>query len=60
MEEWIEPGESINDSKVFRIDLPLEEIVWLKMNLRVQSEGREWNLTRHIRVEIVDEVRGDL
>lgn len=59
MEEWIEPNESINDSKVFRIDHPIEEIVWLKISLRVESEGREWNLTRHIRVEIVDEARGE-
>lgn len=50
----IEPGESIDYSKVFGIELPDEEIVWLKVSLRVESEDREWNLTRFIRVEIVD------
>jgi len=54
MDRSIEPGESIDYSKVFGIELPDEEIVWLKVSLRVESEDREWNLTRFIRVEIVD------
>lgn len=53
-ELWIEPGESIHDSKVFQIDLPWEEIVWLMVNLRVESADRVWSLTRHVRVEIVN------
>ncbi len=53
-ESWIEPGESIHDSKVFKIEMPREGIVWLMVNLRVESEDREWRLTRHVRVEIVE------
>jgi hypothetical protein len=50
---WIEPGESIEDSRVLQVDLPLEEIIWLRVGLRVISGTGEWNLTRYIRVEIV-------
>jgi hypothetical protein len=49
----IEPGESVDESMVFRIDFPPEAIVWFKVALRVVSREGEWNLTRHIRVEIV-------
>ena len=57
-DNWIEPGESVDDSKVFRIEFPYESVVWFKVGLRVVSGSGEWNLTRHIRVEIVDVVRG--
>lgn len=54
LNNWIEPGEPIQDSRVFRIDIPVEPVVWLKVSLRVVSEAGEWNLTRHIKVEIVE------
>jgi hypothetical protein len=54
LNNWIEPGEPIQDSRVFRIDVPIDSVVWLKIGLRVVSEDGEWNLTRHIRVEIVE------
>lgn len=50
-EDCIEPGEAIDDSKVFAIVIELKNIVWLKVNLHVESNEREWNLTRYIRVE---------
>jgi len=58
MESWIEPDESSHDSKVFKIEAPLEGIVWLMANLTVESEGRIWRLTRYVRVEIVNQARG--
>lgn len=58
MESWIEPGESIHDSKVFKIETPQEAAVWLMVNLTVESEGRIWSLTRYVRVEIVKQAGG--
>ena len=58
MESMIERGESIQNAKVFKIDLRWQEVVWLMVNLRVESGDRKWSLTRHVRVEIVNQAGG--
>jgi hypothetical protein len=50
----IEPGESINDTLYWRLVPPHEEIVWIKLNLRVVSNGVEWFWTCLVRVENED------
>lgn len=49
--EWIEPGESIGDLMQCKVAIPAEEIVWLKVHLRVISREIEWNSSCLIRVE---------
>jgi hypothetical protein len=44
----IEPGESINDTAYWRIARPLDGILWVKITLRVISNGVEWFSTRLI------------
>lgn len=46
----IEPGESINDRILWRIEAPSPDIVWLRVNLRVVSDNVEWNRTSMVRV----------
>lgn len=57
-EDFMEPGESIDDSTVFALGTDATSIVWLKVNLRVESgdRDREWNLTRYIRVATLNAV----
>ena len=50
----IEPGESINDTLYWRLPPPLEDIVWIKLNLRVVSNGVEWFWTCLVRIENED------
>jgi hypothetical protein len=50
-ENWIEPGESISDLVHYRIDLPPDEIIWLRVNLRIVSEELEWNRSCLIRID---------
>lgn len=50
-DEWIEPGESIHDSKQYFVDLPSENIIWLKIEVRVISKLAEWNAVRLVRIE---------
>jgi hypothetical protein len=47
----IEPGESINDTKYWRISAPFYDILWIKLTLRVVSNGVEWSTTCLVRVE---------
>jgi hypothetical protein len=50
LENWIEPGESISDLIQYRIELPPDSIVWLRVNLRIVSKELEWNTSRLIQV----------
>ena len=47
----VEPGESINDHVVWKIDSPVVDIVWLRINLRIVSGEIEWNATSIVRME---------
>jgi hypothetical protein len=47
----IEPGESINDTLYWRVTHPLEDLTWIKLNLRVVSNGVEWAWSCLMRVE---------
>jgi len=51
LQEWLEPGESIIDSKPCRVVLPPEDIVWLRANLRVVLGQVEWNSSCLIEVK---------
>jgi hypothetical protein len=51
----IEPGESISDAHCWRITHRSEDILWIKLALRVLSNGVEWFSTRLIHVEREDE-----
>ena len=46
----IEPGETISDRILWRIEAPSETIVWIRVNLRVVSGRIEWNKTAMVRV----------
>ncbi len=46
----IEPGEAMTDTLHWRIPQPFEDIVWIKLNLRVVSYGVEWLSTSLVRV----------
>jgi hypothetical protein len=46
----IEPGEVINDTKFWHLSGSLEQIVWVKLTLRVVSNGVEWRSVDLIRV----------
>lgn len=43
LRESIAPGETVGDLKLCRLPLPPEDIVWVRLNLRVVSAGTEWN-----------------
>jgi hypothetical protein len=47
----IEPGESIADTQYWRIPYPVDDIVWVKLALRIVSNGVEWRSSCLIRVE---------
>ena len=49
--EGIEPGESILDTHYCRIPEPNDDIVWVKLDLRVVSDGVDWRSSCLIRVE---------
>ncbi len=48
--DQMEPGDHIHDALYWRIDLPPQEIVWLKIDLRIVSGKVEWNSVALIRV----------
>ncbi len=50
LDEWIEPGESISDSILHKIQIPADEIVWVRIELRVIWKGLEWNSSCLVRV----------
>ncbi len=43
LRESVAPGEIVGDLKLCRLPLPPEDIVWIRLNLRVVSAGTEWN-----------------
>lgn len=47
----MEPGESIDGTEYWRIPQPIDDIVWVKLELRVVSNGVEWRSSCLIRVE---------
>jgi hypothetical protein len=47
----IEPGESIAHTQYWRIPQPIDDIAWVKLDLRIVSNGVEWNSSCLIRVE---------
>jgi hypothetical protein len=46
----MEPGESIVDTKYWSIAPPIDNIVWVRLALRVVSNGVEWRSSSLIRV----------
>jgi hypothetical protein len=50
-DNWIEPGESITDLVQFKVELRPQNIVWLRIHLRVTFKELEWNTSRLIRVD---------
>jgi hypothetical protein len=51
MNDKIEPGEAINDIQYWKIAPPIANILWVKLTLRVVSNGVEWFSTCLVRVE---------
>jgi hypothetical protein len=49
----IEPGELIDDTICWRIDRPIENAIWIKLRLRLISNGVEWHTSDMIRVDSV-------
>src|ERR1700728_1809407 len=49
-EDSMEPGESINDTKFWSIAPPFDNIVWVRLSLRVLSNGVEWRWSSLVRV----------
>jgi hypothetical protein len=47
----IEPGESISDHLLWRIEPFPPDIIWLKVNLRLVSGKVEWNRTLMVRID---------
>jgi hypothetical protein len=47
----IEPGECIDDTRFWCIEQPVHDIVWVKLRLRVVSNGVEWHTSGMIRVD---------
>jgi len=45
----IEPGETIDDTQYWRIQHPASDILWIKLSLRVVSNGVEWTTSCLIR-----------
>lgn len=54
LQDRIEPQESVDETLCWRIPRPLDNIVWVKLNLQVVSDGVEWSTTCMIRVETSD------
>ena len=46
----IEPGESITDTRFWSIEPPVDNIIWVRLNLRVLSKELEWESSSLIRV----------
>jgi hypothetical protein len=49
-EDKVEPGETIDDTRYWRIPQPIHNIVWVRLTLRVVSNGVEWQSSCMIRV----------
>ena len=50
LEDLIEPGESIDDLQVFRLDAQDAVLVWIKIDLRVVSGSVEWHQSDLVRL----------
>ena len=50
-DDSMEPGESIADTKYWRIAQPIDNILWVKLGLRAVSNGVDWRSSCLIRVE---------
>ncbi len=51
LHDQIEPGESISDHVLWRIESLPPDVVWLKINLRLVSGKIEWNRTLMVRID---------
>jgi hypothetical protein len=49
-DDSIEPGESINDTKYWSIAQPIANIVWVRLSLRILSNGVDWRWSSLVRV----------
>jgi hypothetical protein len=49
-DDSMEPGESINDTKFWSIAPPFDNIVWVRLSLRVLSNGVDWRWSSLVRV----------
>jgi hypothetical protein len=49
-DDSMEPGESINDTKIWSIAPPFDNIVWVRLSLRVLSNGVDWRWSSLVRV----------
>jgi hypothetical protein len=49
-DDSMEPGVSIADTKYWCIEPPIENIVWVKLSLRVVSNGVDWRWSSLVRV----------
>jgi hypothetical protein len=49
-DESMEPGESITDTRFWSIEPPIDNIVWVRLDLRVVSKELEWRSSSLIRV----------
>lgn len=47
----VEPGAAVSDQLKWRVPIPEETIVWIKIHLRVASNAVEWNEGRLFRVK---------
>ena len=50
-EDHIEPGESIDDLQLVRLDPEDAHAMWVKIALRVASDGVEWHQTKLVRLQ---------
>ena len=49
-DDSMEPGESINDTKIWSIAPPFDNIVWVRLSLRILSNGVDWRWSSLVRV----------
>ena len=49
-QDKIEPGESIDETHYWRIDQPIDKLLWVKLSLAVVSNGVEWRTSCLIRI----------
>jgi len=50
LDDRAEPGESISDHLVWRIENPPMDVIWLRIKLRAVSGKIEWNKTTMVRI----------
>lgn len=52
-EERIEPGETISDLLLGRLDFSIPQTIWIRIDLRVASAGVEWHKSDLVRVSAI-------